>query len=226
MIKLGHYHYIDENLLDFLEEAMVTTNQAETIDLSNLPNIESKVKALIEHYGLEEIASACTPIIYQKFTSDDAEQRFTELEWFFRVEADIGYNLYPELGGKEFAMEIYGQDLSTFMGVSKQETPAGIDLTEPNKALNLIFGFLSTFDQELACMWRWNVDLSLAVFHTIDCAGLAHPDSSSKEAFLNENFPEWKTYKQQIEDSAHMLVKQYPRVVAELVAKINASSAQ
>lgn len=196
------------------------TTQA--LDLSSLPNLESKVQALIEHYGLEDIAAACTPIIYQKFTQDDAEQRFSELEHFFRVEADIAYNQYPDFGGKEFALQIYGQDLNTFMGLSQQDCPGGIDLKEPQHALNQIFNFLATVDQELACMWRWNVDLSLAVFHTIDCASLAHPDSQSKEEFLNENFPNWQTYKQEIEDSAHMLMRQYPRVLAELVAKINA----
>lgn len=199
-------------------------NTTPSLDLSNLPNLESKIKALIEHYGLEDIASACTPIIYQHFTQDDAEQRFSELEWFFRVEADIAYNQYPDLSGKEFAMQIYGQDISTFMGCSQKEYPAGIDLTEPMNALTQIFEFLKTIDQELACMWRWNVDLSLAVFHTIDCAGLSHPDSQSKEEFLNENFPNWQTYKDQIEESAHMLVRQYPRVLAELVAKIKATS--
>lgn len=193
-----------------------------SVDLSNLPDLESKVQTLIEHYGLEDIAAACTPIIYQKFTQEDPEQRFSELEWFFRVEADFAYSKYPEMGGKDFALQIYGQDKDTFLGSLGKEAPVGIDIKEPLHALNQIFAFLCTIDEELACMWRWNVDLSLAVFHTIDCAELSHPDSQSKEEFLNENFPDWKTYKAQIEDSAHMLIKQYPRVLAELVAKINA----
>lgn len=205
---------------------MAENTEVASIDLSNLPDLESKVQKLIEHYGLEEIAAACTPIIYQKFTQDDPEQRFSELEWFFRVEADLGYKKYPEIGGKDFAMQIYGQDVSTFMGCADKEYPAGIDLQVPLNALNQIFAFLSTIDQEIACMWRWNVDLCLAVFHTIDCAGLSHPDSQSKEDFLNENFPNWQNYKAQIDESAHMLIRQYPRVLSELVARINASEAK
>lgn len=195
-------------------------NQDVTLDLSNCTTLASKVLALIEHYGIEDIAEACTPIIYQQFTQDDAEQRFSELEWFFRVEADIGYNQYPDKGGKDFAMEIYGQDINTFMGHATQDPPAGVDLTAPTNAINQIFAFLKQVDEEMACMWRWNVDLSLAVLHTIDCAGLSHPDSQSKEEFLNENFPNWQSYKTEIEQAAQNLARQYPRVMAELAAQL------